>query len=309
MDAIALDTLKYNDCPDKFLLLMPQTWKVNIWSRYIRGANGWMNWGAIPEDIKMQIPPQTKAIAARAFAETLRTLPVNRAYLEGHFNTDWPKDPELLQLLPENIKQKLRQANIPWLNDILGNNQPNPPVPPAREAKKHFNILRAQKIPKKIETNSVITKTSQNQKILILCRGASGSGKSTLAKQLSKGGVSLASDEFFMVDGKYEYDPEAIGYAHNWNKRRAEKAMQQGISPIVIDNTNVQFWEMKPYVELAQKYNYQVKFEEPNTPWKFDAEELAKRNKHGVPKDVIEKMIQKYQKDPSVENVLESEMP
>ena len=75
-------------------------------------------------------------------------------------------------------------------------------------------------------------------KVLYIMRGISGSGKSTLAKQI--GGLILGSDEFWMVGGKYQFDESRIGEAHQWNQQRAEKAMQQGISPIIVDNTNVQ---------------------------------------------------------------------
>lgn len=31
----------------------------------------------------------------------------------------------------------------------------------------------------------------------------------------------------------------------------AQQAMEQGRSPVIIDNTNTQAWEMKPYVEVV----------------------------------------------------------
>lgn len=146
-----------------------------------------------------------------------------------------------------------------------------------------------------------------NNKVLIIFRGLPGSGKSTLAKQLGKNGVVLGSDDFFMVDDKYEFDPNSLYYAHMWNQARAIDAMKKGISPIVIDNTNVQAWEMKPYVEAGIKYGYQIEIKEPNTPWKFDAEELAKRNTHKVPINVIEEKIQRWEHNPSIEDILKSE--
>lgn len=36
----------------------------------------------------------------------------------------------------------------------------------------------------------------------------------------------------------------------------ARQAMDQGRSPIIIDNTNTQAWEMKPYVEAVNKAAY-----------------------------------------------------
>jgi predicted kinase len=152
-------------------------------------------------------------------------------------------------------------------------------------------------------------KAQAQEKIMFLTRGLPGSGKSTISKELGKGGVILGSDDFFMVNGKYEFDKEALSYAHWWNQARVEKAMKQGISPIVVDNTNTQAWEAKPYVILAQKYGYKVQIEEFNTPWKFDAEELTKRNTHGVPREIIDKMLQNWQPDITVEDILKSEKP
>jgi len=152
-------------------------------------------------------------------------------------------------------------------------------------------------------------KKAQNKKTLYIMRGIAGSGKSTLANELGQNGIVLGSDDFFMVNGKYEFDPDALDYAHWWNQGRVKEAMKKGISPIVADNTNTQAWEMKPYVLLAQKYNYDVQIREPNTPWKFDVEELAKRNTHGVPKDIIEKMIQKWEPDVTLDDIMKSEKP
>ena len=151
-------------------------------------------------------------------------------------------------------------------------------------------------------------KTAQ-QKTLYIMRGLSGSGKSTLANKLGEGGVVLGSDDFFMVGDEYVFDKEGKGYAHFWNQGRVEEAMKQGVTPIVADNTNVRQWEMKPYVELALKYGYEVEIAEPQTPWKFDAEELAKRNTHGVPLSVIKEKLKQWEPDPTIESILESEKP
>lgn len=147
------------------------------------------------------------------------------------------------------------------------------------------------------------------KKIMYIMRGLPGSGKSTKAKELGQGGRVLGSDDFFMVDGEYMFDPEGLGYAHFWNQGRVEEALKQGISPVVVDNTNVQKWEMKPYVEMALKYGYDIKFAEPDTDWKFNKEELSKRNTHNVPLKVIEDKLNRWEDDITIENVLESEKP
>ena len=39
--------------------------------------------------------------------------------------------------------------------------------------------------------------------------------------------------------------------------------MEKGITPIVIDNTNLLPWEAHPYVLLATEFNYKVEICEP----------------------------------------------
>ncbi|KAG2457351.1 N42L2 protein, partial [Polypterus senegalus] len=116
---------------------------------------------------------------------------------------------------------------------------------------------------------------------LILMRGMPGSGKSTHAQELAQSnpnGVVLSTDDYFSQQTGYSYDPSLLGDAHEWNQSRAKEAMEKGQSPIVIDNTNTQAWEMKPYVQLALEKGYNVEFHEPNTGWKFDPVELEKND-------------------------------
>ena len=134
-----------------------------------------------------------------------------------------------------------------------------------------------------------------SEKVLWILRGLPGSGKSTLAKEIGKGGVVFASDDFFMVNDEYRYDQKFIGEAHIWNQSRVRRAMRNGVSPIVVDNTNIVWSHIKPYAALASENGYAISYAEPNTPWKFDVDELAKRNSHGVPKDVIQGMVDKWQ--------------
>ncbi|KAI4875401.1 hypothetical protein NFI96_006312 [Prochilodus magdalenae] len=113
--------------------------------------------------------------------------------------------------------------------------------------------------------------------VLVLMRGVPGSGKSTLAKKiLSSGpnGLILSTDDYFFQEDRYSFDPALLGKAHDWNQRRARDAMLSGCSPVIIDNTNVQAWEMKPYVTLALEFGYRVEFAEPDTSWKCDPAEL-----------------------------------
>ncbi|XP_015453053.1 NEDD4-binding protein 2 isoform X3 [Pteropus alecto] len=148
--------------------------------------------------------------------------------------------------------------------------------------------------------------------VLILLRGLPGSGKSFLARTLQEdnpSGVILSTDDYFYINGQYQFDVKYLGEAHEWNQNRAKEAFEKKLSPIIIDNTNLQAWEMKPYVALSQKYKYKVLFREPDTWWKFKPKELARRNIHGVSKEKITRMLEHYQRFVSVPIIMSSSVP
>lgn len=168
-------------------------------------------------------------------------------------------------------------------------------------------------------------------KRLIIMRGLSGSGKSTLAKELAyevyryKPGRKradrfveiLSTDDFFLelpqtgttlpqvsIGGggvrAYNFDASKLAEAHAWNQQRADEFMQGvGFDPnyptIIVDNTNTMMWEAQPYVELARKYGYTVEFHEPTTPWARDPKVCAEKTKHGVPLEVIEAQLARWE--------------
>ncbi|XP_012787272.1 NEDD4-binding protein 2-like 2 isoform X1 [Sorex araneus] len=155
-------------------------------------------------------------------------------------------------------------------------------------------------------------KLNKLQKLLILLRGLPGSGKTTLSRILlgqSRDGIVFSTDDYFHHQDGYRYNVNQLGDAHDWNQNRAKQAINQGRSPVIIDNTNTQAWEMKPYVEMAIGKGYRVEFHEPETWWKFDPEELEKRNKHGVSRQKIAQMLDRYEYEMSISIVMNSVEP
>lgn len=88
-------------------------------------------------------------------------------------------------------------------------------------------------------------------------------------------------------------DGSELGKMHYKNLLNAQKSMDYGISPVVIDNANIKPYEAKKYVEYGLKKGYDVIIKDIGTN-SLDAETLAGRNSHGVPLEKIEKMIQTY---------------
>lgn len=153
------------------------------------------------------------------------------------------------------------------------------------------------------------------QLMLIIMRGVSGSGKSTLAEKICAEqdfAVIVSTDDFFVVEGQYRFDPKRLGEYHAANVNRTETFMNERCPCIIVDNTNTQAWEMKPYVELAVTHGYTVKIVEPE-PVSFDElmarqAQRADQNK-ALPAEVVKRMLDRYEHNVTVETILASKRP
>ncbi|KAK7496517.1 hypothetical protein BaRGS_00012169 [Batillaria attramentaria] len=137
--------------------------------------------------------------------------------------------------------------------------------------------------------------TKAGTKLMVILRGLPGSGKSYLARAIQGSGEVFSADDYFIRNGLYEYNKDELSEAHAWNKQRVKEALERGVTPIIVDNTNVMIWEMLPYAQLADNRGYAVEVLEPETPWKFQPKRLAKYNSHGVPIESIKRMKDRYQ--------------
>jgi len=128
-------------------------------------------------------------------------------------------------------------------------------------------------------------------KTLYIVRGLPGSGKSSLAKSI--GGIHIEADQFFMINGKYNFDLSKLKLAHKYCQNQTEAWMktdgtQVNNHKIVVSNTFTQEWEMKPYFELAEKYGYIV--------FSLIVENRHEgKNIHGVPDDKLELMKNRFE--------------
>lgn len=164
--------------------------------------------------------------------------------------------------------------------------------------------------------------------ICVIMRGFPGSGKSYTAKQICSEGTIISTDNYWIpesikkrasgktVDAKEElneyrknWNPKELGKAHGTTFKLFEDMLNKGVNPIIVDNTNVQLWNMENYIKSAKSRGYEVFIMEPTSPWwleyspylgtqdkKLDefADILYKKNSHGVPKETIRKMIDKW---------------
>ena len=160
----------------------------------------------------------------------------------------------------------------------------------------------------------------------VILRGVPGSGKSTVAQKLleecwdiqvqipgttgdeymtsARGVICSADDYFKTTDGVYNFNAKLLKNAHEYCRSKVETCMQNiaglvggqmAYDVIVVDNTNTRHWEYQPYVELAEKYGYEV---EIKVVGEFDKESVlkyAQRNTHGVPVDKVIAMAERFE--------------
>lgn len=150
---------------------------------------------------------------------------------------------------------------------------------------------------------AIVADIRAGYKTLVLMRGVPGSGKSHLAHQLyaetvgaspKRMHVMSADDYFTQPDGRYAFDEQSLHMAHHSCQLRIREQAQLGWSPLIVDNTNTQDWEMFPYVACAAEHGYLVHLLEAQTPWCRDAHMLAVRNVHNVPLPSIVNMLKRF---------------
>jgi predicted kinase len=126
---------------------------------------------------------------------------------------------------------------------------------------------------------------------VILLRGLPGSGKTTLASLWSAipGAVVVSLDDYFTdAAGNYHFRFQDNHLAYQQCIDRVAEAMIHASPTIVVHNTFVYDWEMKPYLDLAKKYTYRLHV---CTVEKYH----SSTNVHEVSQEQIEKMAEKYQ--------------
>lgn len=124
-------------------------------------------------------------------------------------------------------------------------------------------------------------------KTAFILQSIPGGGKSTLAEELAgDDGVVLTSDDYFMVDGEYRFDPRQLGKAHGATMLAYIDALSNNISPVVVANTNTTVAELAPYYAVAEAFDYSPTI----ITIIADPVKHGLRNVHGVPLPALQRM-------------------
>lgn len=155
-------------------------------------------------------------------------------------------------------------------------------------------------------------------------RGPSGSGKSTLAKTLkekhTKDGYvagTISTDHFFyegwpkrpIDECSYKFDATKLSHYHKMTfadfcRLAGTYFETNSITTdtsvcVILDNTNIKWWEFKDYCLVAKKLGFEIEQAIPDGEW--IPLELFGRNKHGVPLETIRKMISNFDSKEEIE--------
>lgn len=142
---------------------------------------------------------------------------------------------------------------------------------------------------------------------VLILRGISGSGKSTFAASIEEqvSAVVFSTDSCFMKNGKYEFKPELLSFAHSrclnlfteavrdmsMLLTQMSKLDKDRRPKLIVDNTNCSIAEIAPYYAISEAYGLKpvivemvprASYENPDVVINF-----AKRNIHSVPVNTV----------------------
>jgi hypothetical protein len=174
-----------------------------------------------------------------------------------------------------------------------------------------------------------------DSKIVYLMRGLPACGKSYTARELAGNtGIVLETDQYFyshMGDDpqQYDYREDLLPAARRWNYERFQRAIAEGISPIVIDRGNGLNRETQQYARYAKDHGYHVELREPDSPWWQEIRVLLKykhitreilyqwadrlaemsRSTHRVPAATIRRWMDCWKHDVTIQDILQYHEP
>ncbi|GBP90540.1 NEDD4-binding protein 2-like 2 [Eumeta japonica] len=151
---------------------------------------------------------------------------------------------------------------------------------------------------------------------LVLMRGLPGSGKSYLANYIINVTVGasemnykmhiMSTDDLRIENGKYQYNRSQNQEVVEKNEDMVKLGTMKGLSPIVVDNTNLNVKSILPFLTYGVSEGYYIEFVMPHTPWSTDFNALVKKNQHGSKLEEILHKMSIFEEDLTPENVMKA---
>jgi len=127
--------------------------------------------------------------------------------------------------------------------------------------------------------------------IVIIMRGIPGSGKSKFVKNKYPNSTVCSADYYHERHGDYIFHEEEADLAHHQCRDEFDKSIKREDKIIVVDNTNITFYEMKYYIDIGEQNEYDVRF----VKMIISPEVAHERNVHNVPKDTINMLYEMFE--------------
>jgi len=128
------------------------------------------------------------------------------------------------------------------------------------------------------------------------------SGKSTFTRALEKavnGSVVIASaDAWFMKSGEYRFEFRELNKAHHACMSDFLDGLSHGARCVVVDNTNTTKWEYEHYLKVARLAGWPSMVVQMACKTREEVKRIAGRNVHGVPRDKVMQMFERFEEDP-----------
>ena len=127
---------------------------------------------------------------------------------------------------------------------------------------------------------------------LILIRGSPGCGKTTYAKIIYPNYEYISSDDYFIVNGEYIFDPLKLGEAHKWCITKAIKLLKLNKNVVVTNN----------FKKIFEIENYEKKCGEISAIKILKITSQYKSN-HNASNNKIEEYNREYESHPKEKSV------
>uniref|UniRef100_K7FSB3 2',3'-cyclic-nucleotide 3'-phosphodiesterase n=1 Tax=Pelodiscus sinensis TaxID=13735 RepID=K7FSB3_PELSI len=139
--------------------------------------------------------------------------------------------------------------------------------------------------------------TVKESKTVFIIRGLPGSGKSTLARaiqdQYKDACKVISADNYKIIPAIRSSIPEDYSKLDE----DLDNYCKRDISVVVVDDTHHERERLDQLFDIADKYQYEVLFVEPKTPWKMDCLQLKDKNQWKLSVEDLKKMKPSLEKD------------